>query len=162
MRFAMFALCGVLVGCGGTAAPDMDAWDSEVAAFRQRVTEYRARAATTSAPTDCRAELDRYRADAEPRLRRLAGMSGSMDGCMSAMGHMSEADSSAVCDEMSSELRRYAAAGCQAVNSADNRATAEVHCDRMLGYFDHHQGRSTALRGMMGASGMMMGDRTCR
>ena len=160
MRFAAWTFWGFLVACGGTRAPDLTAWDSEVDALRLRVGDYKTKAPTTSAPADCQHELGLYRTDMEPRLQRMRMMSGDMDNCMNAMGHRNEADLAKNCSDMDAELARYANEGCLSADAPKNRADAEAHCGKMLEYLDLSTTRSQSMNGMMGSG--MMGGGMCR
>lgn len=156
MRLAIWVVCGALLACGGTEAPDLEAWSAEVEALQSRVGEYRQVAPALATQADCQRERQRYRTDLEPRLQHLRALSADMDACMDAMGHHDDADLAQTCRSMDAELGRHLSDGCGSGDAASNQADVQAHCDRMLGFLERGMLRARSMQGMMGG-GMMSG-----
>jgi len=140
-----------MVGCGGTKAPDIAAYQKLGADLSAAVESHETTCATLTT-ADCPGERSRYDAEVRPMLDRMLSMSGDMDACMNDMGYAASADMRGTCQSMRTELDSHLAAAC----TADIAGEASRHAAVMGGMLQHEMDRSVAMQGMMGGS-MMSG-----
>ena len=143
------------------SSSDIQAFQKATNDVRVAVNEHRTLAATLTLSSACSDEHNRYDGKIRPLVRRMMSLSGTMDGCMSAMGHSGQADLGTMCQSMQGELDRHSGAACSG-DSAQFHAEDERDCSAMLDWADRADQRSRSMQDMMGRGGMMMSGGECR
>lgn len=133
---------------------DLEAWDKASAEVRASVESYQAMNTSPMTGTQCSEHLAAYVKEVRPRLEHMRELGRMMDGCFHDMEHHDDADVEHHCALMEDELSRYASAGCGSQEPAQNQATANAHCSRMLEQLAATDARGGDMHGMMGP-GMM-------
>ena len=153
-RFVLLVAFALTAGCGGmgnaSAPADPAAYQKLTQDVVARVATHRANATGAETVSACVTEHTRYDAEVRPMLEKMQSQSGGMDSCMMQMGRSGDADLTATCGSMMSELDGHKTDACASADVAVDTNEAVRHCAAMEKGLAAANDRASYLAGSMG------------
>ena len=155
MRSLMLVATMLAAGCGGSVPAQRIGDYRATANSLNVVVDAHAKSAAAADPSTCAASMAEYAHQAGALVDRMQSMSGGMDQCMSSLGRADQADFTAGCAAIRTELDAHAKNGCSAPGLADEMTR---HAAAMKAHTSREIDRMGQMEGMeSGMSSSMMG-----